>query len=105
MGPVSCLDMVSLETHAKVILTDSGGAQKEAYFAETPCITLRHETEWVELVKHGSNVIAGCSSEGICKAYEKMVNRIVSLNRNIYGAGKASERTLKCLGAIKQEEN
>jgi UDP-GlcNAc3NAcA epimerase len=97
LEPVSYLDMVSLETHAKVILTDSGGVQKEAYFAETPCVTLREETEWVELVKHGSNVIAGCNPEGICGAFEKMVERSVSNNRGLYGSGRASEKIINKL--------
>ncbi|MGD9041920.1 MAG: UDP-N-acetylglucosamine 2-epimerase (non-hydrolyzing), partial [Desulfobacteraceae bacterium] len=78
LEPISYLDMILLETHARVILTDSGGVQKEAYFAKTPCITLREETEWVELVEHGYNVIAGCISEGICGAFADMAERSLS---------------------------
>ncbi len=102
LEPVSYLDMVSLETHAKVILTDSGGVQKEAYFAETPCITLREETEWVELVEHGYNVIAGCSPEGICGAFGDMVERSVSSKRELYGSGRASE---KIINKLKSTDN
>jgi UDP-GlcNAc3NAcA epimerase len=89
--------MVSLETHAKVILTDSGGVQKEACFAEAPCITLRNETEWVELVEHGYNVIAGCAPESICKAFGDMAEKSVSGEQELYGGGHASEKIVSIL--------
>ena len=70
MSPVSFLDMLVLEKHARVILTDSGGVQKEAFFFNVPCVTLRDETEWVETVAAGMNILAGANKEHIINAVE-----------------------------------
>jgi UDP-GlcNAc3NAcA epimerase len=68
MPPVGYLDTLMLEQHARMILTDSGGMQKEAYFFSVPCVTLRPETEWVETVESGWNVIAGSDGARIVSA-------------------------------------
>jgi UDP-N-acetylglucosamine 2-epimerase len=69
--PVGYLDMLLLEQHARLILTDSGGMQKEAFFFGVPCVTLRPETEWVETVEAGWNVIAGAEREQILRAVKE----------------------------------
>jgi UDP-N-acetylglucosamine 2-epimerase len=83
--------MLMLEQNAKVILTDSGGMQKEAYFFGVPCITMRTETEWVETVEAGWNVVVGADREKIVEAvisFKPPVQR-----QELYGDGRAGEST------------
>ena len=68
--PLSYFELASLQRYAKVIFTDSGGIQKEAYFHKTPCITLRDETEWVETIHYGWNSLAGSNQDKILHAFE-----------------------------------
>lgn len=71
IDPVSYLDMIMLEAHAKVILTDSGGMQKEAMWLQVPCITMRDETEWVETVESGWNNVCGADLKNILNCYKR----------------------------------
>lgn len=97
--PVGYLDMLSLESNARIILTDSGGIQKEAYFFSVPCITLRSETEWVETVNAGWNTIAGTNSELIVKAVTSF--RAPNESRKfLYGSGTASESIVDILEQV-----
>ena len=93
--PISYLDMLLLERNAKVILTDSGGVQKEAYWFKVPCVTLRNETEWVETVEAGWNVLAGCDSSRIINAVEHIQTSKKHLD--LYGNGKAAEQIIQLL--------
>jgi len=89
LDPVSYLDMIILEQNARVILTDSGGIQKEAYFHGVPCVTLREETEWVETVSAGWNQLTGADAERMFRAFQS-----ASPGRPIdeYGGGIAARR-------------
>jgi UDP-GlcNAc3NAcA epimerase len=82
INPVGYLDMVILEKNAKLITTDSGGVQKEAFFYRVPCVTLRDETEWVELVECGANVLAGTNKQKILKSYYSILKRKINFSRN-----------------------
>jgi len=103
--PVSYLGMLVLESNAKLIITDSGGMQKEAYFFEVPCVTLRDRTEWVETVESGWNVLVGANKEKILEVSLDNPLRLTSHNsrftshisQNIFGDGKTAEKIVRTL--------
>lgn len=94
MEPVQYLEMLALEKHAQLILTDSGGVQEEACILKTPCITLRDNTERPETVDVGANIVAGTKKQGIFIAAKKMLT-VSRTWKNPFGDGRASDRILK----------
>lgn len=89
--PLPFLDMIALEQAATVILTDSGGVQKEAFFYGVPCITMRDETEWVETVDLGWNQLVGACSESIISAVNKVIQSPpAAVDTAPYGQGNAA---------------
>jgi UDP-N-acetylglucosamine 2-epimerase len=91
VDPVGYLDMLALEQHARVILTDSGGVQKEAFFLRVPCVTLRSETEWVETVEAGWNIVVGADPARILAATAHFDSKPAPVP-SPFGDGHASER-------------
>jgi UDP-N-acetylglucosamine 2-epimerase len=95
--PLGYLDFLKLAAHARVVMTDSGGVQKEAYLLGTPCVTLRDTTEWVETVEHGWNVLVDLD---VAAAIEALERPLPSGDRpELYGGGHAAERICAALAA------
>ena len=90
IDPVGYFDMIELLKHCSIVLTDSGGLQKEAFFFGKPCVTLRDETEWIELIEKGYNVLAGSSKETVLSSYKKMIKSVIPNDLSLYGGGEAS---------------
>lgn len=91
--PVGYLDMIHLVSEAQLVLTDSGGLQKEAFLLKTPCLTLRDETEWVELVDAGWNRVVGTEASTIVKsARDILESPLIRSEAELYGDGRAAER-------------
>lgn len=91
VSPVSYLEMIALEKSASLVMTDSGGVQKEAYFFKKPCVILRSETEWIELVRSGSAIITDANEKEIVKAYEKFKKTKRLKFPDLFGDGNAAE--------------
>lgn len=97
IDPVGYLEMLSLEEAAEAVVTDSGGVQKEAYFAARPCITVRDRTEWIETVDAGWNVLVGTDPNAIAEAMRNF--RPAGEHLQLFGDGHAAERVVAGLGA------
>ena len=96
--PVSYLELLNYEKNARLIITDSGGIQKEAFFIKTPCVTLRNETEWVELMERGCNLLVPPTDKEtmLKKINEYLENIDILLEKDVwsglYGSGKACSK-------------
>jgi len=90
IDPVPFLDMIKLTKSSKAVFTDSGGVQKESFFYDVPCITLREETEWLETVTYGKNILAGSNTQKIIDAFFEDMHNKKKLINNPYGDGNAS---------------
>lgn len=86
--PQGYLSMLSLLNNSKMVITDSGGLQKESYFAKKKCIVVRERTEWIELIDQGTNML--CKPKNIYKAFSEISEKESNFSKNLYGNGKAS---------------
>jgi UDP-GlcNAc3NAcA epimerase len=95
IDPVGYFDMLMLLKHCTLVMTDSGGLQKEAFFFGKPCLTLRAETEWVELVENGYNIVCGTDVSKACNAYDVFMTQTNAFDESLYGDGHAAQLIAK----------
>lgn len=89
--PVGYAEMIWLLEHAGLVITDSGGLQKEAYFFATPCVTVRDSTEWTELLDVGANQLEPANASSIVRPSRKAIGRAIEVDDSLFGGGKAAE--------------
>ena len=97
IAPVGYFDMIQLIKNSRLVITDSGGLQKEAYFFNKFCITTRNQTEWIELVNHGYNKIVGADSKKIIDSVKYFETRTFYKEIELYGGGNATQKIVKKL--------
>ncbi len=100
IDPVGYFEMIELLKHCALVMTDSGGLQKEAFFFKKNCVTMRDQTEWVELVNNGFNVLAKANADDLVKKFEMMRNRSNDFEIDLYGQGNAADCILSNLKVI-----
>lgn len=100
IDPVGYFDMIELLKNCELVFTDSGGLQKEAFFFEKNCITMRDQTEWVELVSGGFNLLTGADEGRILNAFNLMANRKSDFKINLYGNGTAAKVIVEILKTL-----
>ena len=97
IDPVGYLEMLWLLKNCRLVLTDSGGVQKEAFFFTKPCVTMREQTEWVELIENKVNVLTGADADKIVTEVLAMLDREIHDPHQLYGGGKASNKIVDSL--------
>ncbi len=95
IDPVGYFDMIELLKKCSLVITDSGGLQKEAFLFRKHCVTIREQTEWVELLDYGFNVLAGTNEMKIYECYKAMIGKKSDFDVDLYGNGKASKIIVK----------
>ncbi|MCZ2443346.1 MAG: UDP-N-acetylglucosamine 2-epimerase (non-hydrolyzing) [Flavobacteriales bacterium] len=100
IDPVGYLEMLWLLTHCGLVVTDSGGVQKEAFFFGKACVTMRDQTEWVELIEAGANELVGAQKDTIIDAIKRNLGREVKDTEKLYGGGTAAKRVAELLKTI-----
>ena len=103
LPPKGYIEMLSMLDSSQLVITDSGGLQKEAYFKNKYCVTVRDETEWVELVEEGVNIITGDNTNNILNAVEMFQNKKEIMQKPIYGSGNTSKLILTELNKFYNE--
>jgi UDP-GlcNAc3NAcA epimerase len=91
LPPAGFHDIIVLEKNTKLIITDSGGLQKEAYFFEKPCVILREQTEWVEIVENGNAILTGADNSKIKEAISLLLTKNDFTYPALFGDGKAGK--------------
>jgi len=97
IDPAGFLDMISLESNCSLVITDSGGVQKEAFFFKKPCIILREQTEWVEIIENGNALLVGSSEEKLIEAYQQLTIKKDFTYPPFFGDGHASEEICRLM--------
>lgn len=97
IDPAGFLDMISLESNCILVITDSGGVQKEAFFFKKPCIILREQTEWIELVENGNAILVGSNEVKLIEAYQHLTNKKDFTYPPFFGDGHAAEEICRLM--------
>lgn len=92
LSPMNYSDLMNMINAVDLVITDSGGLQKEAFWMNTPCITLRDHTEWIETINEGANILAPLSKPFPYSKIPKLINKKIKPKKNLFGNGKASKR-------------
>jgi UDP-GlcNAc3NAcA epimerase len=100
LEPVGYFDILKLLNHCTLVMTDSGGMQKEAYFFGKYCLTLREETEWTELVENGYNKLVGTDASAIQEGFHQFLGKPFADTHRLYGDGKAADAIVSILSGF-----